>query len=135
MKLPKELEELKRFHGHLGPYAVIGLKMGQVANQYLGESGFGKKAVIETGTTPPISCIVDGIQFSSGCTLGKGNIEVKDQKQPIALFSNGQDRIKVQLRKEMHRRIDGKMDDQNMERISVEIYEMKVEEVLEIKRF
>jgi len=134
MKMPKELEDLKKFHGHLGPYAVIGLKMGHVANRYLGESGFDKKAVIETGTTPPISCIVDGIQFSSGCTLGKGNIEVKDQKQPIALFSNGQDRIKVQLREEIHRRIDGKMDDQNMERISVEIYEMKVEEVLEIKQ-
>ncbi len=26
-----ELENLKRFHGHLGPYAVIGLRIGKIA--------------------------------------------------------------------------------------------------------
>ena len=73
----KTLADLEKFHGHLGPYVIIGFKMGQIANNKLGKDPFCKKAITWTGKNPPVSCIIDGIQLSSGCTLGKGNIIVK----------------------------------------------------------
>ncbi|MBU2564921.1 MAG: formylmethanofuran dehydrogenase subunit E family protein, partial [Candidatus Thermoplasmatota archaeon] len=81
-----ELENLKKFHGHLGPYAVIGLRMGKLAVEKMGVRGKKLKCVVRTGIKPPISCIIDGIQFSSSCTLGKGNIKVEDEGVAEAVF-------------------------------------------------
>jgi formylmethanofuran dehydrogenase subunit E len=33
---------------------------------------------------PPISCTVDGVQVSSGCTLGKGTIRVSESADRVA---------------------------------------------------
>jgi formylmethanofuran dehydrogenase subunit E len=33
---------------------------------------------------PPRSCVVDGIQFSTGCTMGKGNIEIEPDREAIS---------------------------------------------------
>jgi len=84
----QDLEVLRRFHNHLGPFAVVGWRMGSIANQYLGERGFDKQALVFTGTKTPLSCIIDGIQFASGCTLGKGNISVEDKGEAAALFTS-----------------------------------------------
>ena len=69
---------LERFHGHLGPYVVLGYRMGRFARKFLGKNPFGLRAEVFTGSTPPISCLVDGIQVGSGCTLGKGNVSIKE---------------------------------------------------------
>jgi len=61
------------FHGHLGPYLVLGLKAGLFANQIFGRKPMKTEAFIKTKTTPPQSCFADGVQFSTGCTLGKGD--------------------------------------------------------------
>ena len=72
------LQKLKDFHGHLGPYVTVGYRMGLAANREFGDSAFKKKAIAYSGLKTPLSCMVDGIQVSSGCTLGKGNIKVED---------------------------------------------------------
>jgi len=69
------LKQAVGLHGHLGPYLVIGLLAGELglkkisANKYFGISvkvwGAGNK---------PKSCLVDGLQLSTGATYGKGNI-------------------------------------------------------------
>ncbi len=92
MELNEKIKGLVEFHGHLGPYLIIGFKMGELSNELLGkETGAGsgyllKKAIVKTGTKPPMSCIIDGIQYISGCTLGKGNIEIIDSQKPEATF-------------------------------------------------
>lgn len=104
MKLGERIKRLAAFHGHLGPYLIIGMKMGDLSNELLGkESGAGtgqfhKKAIVMTGLKPPISCIVDGIQFASGCTLGKGNIEVIDKQSPEATFIIGEKKVTIKLK-------------------------------------
>lgn len=87
-----DLDLIGKFHGHIGPYAVLGYRMGALANRELGEKGFGKSAVVYTGIKPPISCLIDGIQLASGCTLGKGNISVEDKGEAMALFKNKEGR-------------------------------------------
>ncbi len=77
-----------RFHGHLGPFLMIGLRMGLLAKELLNSDGFhGMRAEVDTGTKPPFSCIVDGIQVSTGCTLGRGRISVRDHGKLSATFT------------------------------------------------
>jgi formylmethanofuran dehydrogenase subunit E len=132
MKLDNKIKRLTEFHGHLGPYLIIGMKMGELSNKLLGkESGAGtgqfhKKALVKTGIKPPISCIIDGIQYTSGCTLGKGNIEVIDQGLPEATFiSNGKElTIKLKMKVEAVNR--------NLEELAMELYKKTPEELFEI---
>ncbi|MDD1777986.1 MAG: formylmethanofuran dehydrogenase subunit E family protein [Candidatus Helarchaeota archaeon] len=92
------------FHGHLGPYLIIGLRMGELSNELLGkETGAGsghllKKAIIKTAMKPPMSCIIDGIQYISGCTLGKGNIEVIESQKPEATFVMNEKKLTISLK-------------------------------------
>jgi formylmethanofuran dehydrogenase subunit E len=128
--LPKELDELRRFHGHLGPYAVIGYRMGVLAREKLGQ---GKMAsVVETGLKPPISCIVDGIQLSTSCTLGKGNIRVVDKKLPMAFFRRGDKRLMIRLKDDLWKKIDGEMSKEKEMEHSLLYYNMPSEELFEI---
>ncbi|HEC80924.1 MAG TPA: hypothetical protein ENI42_00655 [Thermoplasmatales archaeon] len=86
--MKETLKRIEQFHGHLGPYVVLGYRMGIIANKFLGENPFKKTVTLLTGTKPPISCIIDGVQLSSGCTLGKGNVNVIDEQQPTARFKD-----------------------------------------------
>ncbi len=102
-------------HGHLGPFLIAGIRMGLLALELLGSSGyFGIQAESETGTVTPLSCLTDGVQIGSGCTLGKGNIRVTDARRPCVHFSNkaGQ-RVTIELRPGVYRGFsDGKLDEQ-----------------------
>jgi formylmethanofuran dehydrogenase subunit E len=41
-------------------------------------------AVVFVNRNPPTSCIVDGVQIASGCTLGKGTIRVSESTDHVA---------------------------------------------------
>jgi formylmethanofuran dehydrogenase subunit E len=41
-------------------------------------------AVVFVNRKPPTSCIVDGIQIASGCTLGKGTIRLTESADHVA---------------------------------------------------
>lgn len=65
------------FHGHLGPYVIMGFRAGCAARRFLGARGyFDLEAMVQSGDRPPISCFADGVQLGSGCTTGKGNLKV-----------------------------------------------------------
>ena len=103
VELPEELRQLKKFHGHLGPFVVIGYRMGAIARKKLE----GKiEAVVFTGTKVPLSCIVDGIQFASSCTLGKGNISVLEKEEAKAHFVSDRLLVEIKLHDEVRQRIE-----------------------------
>jgi len=68
------LRHAAAFHGHLGPWLVLGLKAGTYARRKLAASPFELDARVFCPAGTPHTCFVDGVQFSSGCTMGKGNI-------------------------------------------------------------
>ena len=78
MEIPREypLIELARFHGHLGPFIVLGYRMGRYALAHLDENPFALYAKVYCSGITPQSCLSDGVQLGSGCTLGKRNIEL-----------------------------------------------------------
>jgi formylmethanofuran dehydrogenase subunit E len=95
------LRQAGRFHGHIGPFLAIGLRMGLLANETLGRDPMHTKARVKTVPGPPRSCVVDGIQFSSGCTMGKGNVEIDpDEKSVSATFTREGRSVTVILRQE-----------------------------------
>jgi hypothetical protein len=68
------IKQATRFHGHLGPWLVLGLTAGTYARRKLAASPFELNARVFCPAGTPHTCFVDGVQFSSGCTMGKGNI-------------------------------------------------------------
>lgn len=76
------------FHGHLGPYLVLGLKAGDLALKELKlKKYFGLRVEVFGFDKKPKSCIIDGLQLSTGATFGKGNIKkYKANLEKIVFF-------------------------------------------------
>lgn len=100
MKSKELLDYGKRFHGHLGPFLVVGLRMGILARERLGNPDpvHSLEALVELENRRPVSCLIDGIQVSSGCTLGKGNIKVREGEGISAVFRSGGKSVKIILK-------------------------------------
>ncbi|MEW6069531.1 MAG: formylmethanofuran dehydrogenase subunit E family protein [Candidatus Thermoplasmatota archaeon] len=125
-----KLKHLKEFHGHLGPYAVIGFRMGLLAVEKVGK-GKGLKCIVKTGLTIPLSCIIDGIQFSSSCTLGKGNIKVRNESKAEAEFTKENKKIKIKLKDKIREKIDRKMEEGNEEELALQLYRASDDELFD----
>ena len=131
--MDETLKQIENFHGHLGPYVVIGYKMGKIANEKLGNNPFCKRAKVYTGTIPPVSCIIDGIQLSSSCTLGKGRIIVEDKNTAKAKFTSEENKkITIILKPEIRKEIDSTVTEENIIEYSEKIYTKSDEELFEI---
>lgn len=128
--LPAELEALKRFHGHLGPYAVIGYRMGQIARSKFPQRIY---AVAHSGTKRPLSCLADGVQFSSCCTLGKNNISLREDDQARAEFSDGTGHLEIATLPEVRSYIEANTTHETEERISMELYNTPDDKLFVIK--
>jgi len=65
------LDQVVRFHGHLCPGLAMGVHAANIALREIGPHSADEEvvAVVETDM-----CGVDGIQFLTGCTFGKGNL-------------------------------------------------------------
>ena len=68
-----DLKNLRKFHGHIGPYVVLGYIMGIYVKGYLESID---RIVAHVNHRPPVSCLLDGLQLSTGCTLGKNKIKI-----------------------------------------------------------
>ena len=87
-------------HGHLGIYAVIGTKMGLRARQHF-HIGLDDISILSyAGSTPPLSCMNDGLQVSTGGTLGHGLIKVTPNPpfQPQAVFTFKHRAVRLRLK-------------------------------------
>jgi formylmethanofuran dehydrogenase subunit E len=82
----RSFEEAVRFHGHLCPGLTLGYR---VAKRALEELASGRSpdeelvAIVESDT-----CAVDAIQVIAGCTVGKGNLILRDTGKHVYTFIN-----------------------------------------------
>ncbi len=98
------------FHGHGGPFLVIGLKMGLIALNHLDADGwFDLSCDAYLSWSPPDSCVIDGIQMSTGCTMGKRNIVVHPADRVSAVFHAGSRSVEVVLMPEIYEAIKGQI--------------------------
>lgn len=89
------LETLK-FHGHRCWASVAGVRVGLAALTALNvkrSGGTQLYAIIETGEEHGGMCFGDGIQYTTGCTFGKGNIRKNPLgKLAVTLIDKNSDR-------------------------------------------
>lgn len=72
------LHRLRQFHGHIGPYAVLGYRLGLWILARLGcGKYFGASVTARGPRITPFTCMLDGIQMATGYTLGKGNLKLE----------------------------------------------------------
>lgn len=97
-----------KLHGHAGPYLNLGIKMGLLALKILDVKGYFDLSVeAELEYSRPMSCFIDGLQISTGCTIGKGNITVENKPGNImALFKTEEKDIRIQLKPEIVKSLD-----------------------------
>ena len=127
---------LKSFHGHLGPYVVLGYRMGRIALEVSGSDGhFDISAEVHSPVKPPKSCLIDGVQLGSGCTLGKGNITVFEYKGPayvIFTTQSGQS-VTIRLRSEIPGLINRLINDKGVEAAGEDLLGREAKSLFEVK--
>lgn len=63
-------------HQHVGIYSIVGAKMGVRARELLDAPPRAVNVTVETGSRPPVSCVIDGLQVALGSTLAQNLIHV-----------------------------------------------------------
>jgi pyrimidine-specific ribonucleoside hydrolase len=96
------------FHGHLGVFSIVGAKMGIKARELFGVGPDMLSVVSDAGSKPPYSCLNDGIQVSTGATLGMGLIRLSEDTifRPSAVFTCNNKSIRLTLKKEYLDRVN-----------------------------
>ncbi len=133
MGIPPELERAGLFHTHVGPYLVVGLRMGQAVTERLGSEPFSYRITAHTGRTPPYSCLVDGLQLATPCTTGNGGLEVADERtMSIEAVTKDGRALAVALNADVFERIETECTEENQESFALEIWEMPEGDLLTV---
>jgi len=102
-------------HRHLGTFAVIGVKMGIRAREYFNTGVDEFKAISYAGSTPPLSCMNDGLQVSTGATPGHGLLTVRNDTilSASAEFTYMNRKISLTLKPEIAQKIVSELKEIN----------------------
>ncbi|HQI92252.1 MAG TPA: formylmethanofuran dehydrogenase subunit E family protein [Methanotrichaceae archaeon] len=118
------IEDLAAFHGHLGPYIVLGYRIGRYVRKHLCSDPFQMRAVVYCSGVHPQSCLADGIQLGCGCTLGKRNIEISACDEIRCEFFKGERRMVVTPNPVKPPRQEGQDLGALIEKLAEEMYSM-----------
>ena len=131
----EDLAAAARFHGHIGPYLALGLRAGRYAIQRLGaKKHFGLRVDYYGPAKPPPSCIVDGLQLSTGATYGKRNVEIHPAEAIRIVVTAGESgkSIAMGLQSAIVQRIESR--ERSLEELAEEVMaEGDIERLWEIK--
>lgn len=101
---PEEFEAIvltNKFHQHVGPNNIYGAKMALYAKKLLNGENHQIKVLSEAGTTPPISCLNDGIMCAICSTFGRGLISnVPDSSKLAATFFYKDKSVRLEVKPE-----------------------------------
>jgi formylmethanofuran dehydrogenase subunit E len=122
------LKEAVKFHGHLGPYLVLGLVAGEFALKRLkSKKYFALQVKVEGANKKPKSCLVDGLQLSTGATYGKGNIRKVPGSKIRIIFCDlkSSKKIELTLKKDLIEKLDALRGHSDSEAFAKKIIKIK----------
>jgi pyrimidine-specific ribonucleoside hydrolase len=102
-------------HRHLGVYSIVGVKMGIRAREFF-DTGVDEFGTISfAGSDPPLSCINDGLQVSTGSTPGHGLLTVINNipATPSAEFNYMNRKIRLTLKPQIDQKIRSELKEIN----------------------
>ena len=76
------------FHGHLGPFLVMGVRIGLIGVRELEAKGNEEKLRVTAmlRNAVPFSCVIDGIQVTTKCTIGNKKLRLRNSSRIAARF-------------------------------------------------
>jgi formylmethanofuran dehydrogenase subunit E len=97
---PDWLAAAVEFHGHLGPWLAAGLRLGMAGLEAVGAVSHFDAEVRVHGplARPPQSCLLDGLQVSTGATLGKRTIHWTEAEQLVVRIRNTRTGAEAEIR-------------------------------------
>lgn len=129
-ELNATLKKATDLHGHFGPFLTLGVRMGLLGLKELGaEKGDAQLDVmVMLEYTLPFSCMLDGIQMSTGCTIGNKRLTWKESEEFGAKFllkNNGREvevKVNSSLVQELcHRLENTQSTDEIVRQLAVEM--------------
>jgi len=131
-----KLNEALKFHGHLGPYLVLGILAGELALKRLRcKKYFGLEVKVWGANQKPKSCLIDGLQLETGATYGKGNIEKFNSKLIKINFVNkvNHKKISVRLKKDLIDILETTLTHKDSEVLAKRLYKTNPSEIFNIQ--
>ena len=129
------------FHGHLGPFLVVGVRAGIIALRELqtGKENKSLRAVASLVHSVPYSCILDGVQLSTGCTIGNKRLRFEESPTvSIMLEDPGNGKVTVSIPSkvvdELRRKLEKDLPTKDLERLAHEVASRAEEELFLIDR-
>jgi formylmethanofuran dehydrogenase subunit E len=95
------------FHGHLGAFLVIGLRMGTLAKRHLKDELKDRLSLRATLNVPfrvPFSCTIDGVQVTTCCTVGNRRLSLQNSRGEIVgtfIADGSRKALKVRVKPEI----------------------------------
>ena len=135
------IEKAAEFHGHLGPFLVLGLRMGLFALKELGAKPGDRRlhAAVTLEDKVPFSCMLDGVQMSTKCTIGNKRLSWKESRKFGAKFSfNGEPRVEVELypvvAENLKHKLGKKLSDEEVQKLARDIAFRPESELFSVRR-
>lgn len=102
-------------HRHLGVYSIIGVKMGILAREYFHVGVDMMEVTSFAGSAPPLSCMNDGLQVSTGATTGHGLLNVtREELSTRTDFTYNGVTIRIRLNEEIANKINEELKELNI---------------------
>lgn len=130
------LKKAVEFHGHLGPWLVLGLVTGEyILNKLKAKKYFGLKIKVYGLNQKPKTCMLDGLQLSTGCTLGKFNLlTIKAKSIKIDCFNKvTKKRLTIHFDKKFLDWLNSAKDHKTSEEIAHKLYRQNVANFIKLK--
>ncbi len=97
-ELKSLLEKATEFHGHLGPFLVIGVRMGMIGLEKVSKDNSALLRIdVSLPLHVPFSCIIDGLQVTTHCTVGNQKLSLRDSESVQARFKRESDKMEVMV--------------------------------------
>lgn len=125
------LQQAIAFHGHFCPGLTIGFRASLIGLRELGVERAQDEELVAIAETD--ACGLDAVQVLTGCTIGKGNLILRDWGKQVFSFGRRSDgrMVRVALRYgALSREGDGDLPDEERRRLSLERLQSLPEEVL-----
>jgi len=138
------IERARSIHGHLGPFLVLGVKIGLAGMEKLEMEDSTRQLHVEAELPKeiPYTCTLDGIQVTTRCTVGNQKLYLKKSNLPLisAKFNmvNKGKRVVISVRDEILQTLikelkKSKGDKATQEKLAWMIASMPEEKLFSIK--
>lgn len=137
-ELASTIDTARKLHGHLGPFLVIGVRMGVIAKKALlasDEQCTLLRAKVAVPLFPPYSCLLDGIQVSTTCTIGNQRLTIENSEEIRVSFTkqNTDRTVNITLNPKMAEELKKKLSEDTLtEEFALEIARLPENQVFNI---